>query len=176
MAANYKALHNKLSYMKRSHKDSATRAHAQEALEKLIDDKEEMISKFISDQSLQWITTLKKTESTEASDSTNAHAEWFNRGQMIRELAMENMTKELQDSELSRYVSEPHPNPHWAKVGERQWKLVKITEIKSQIPIGGHEIMARNATLPSRKIRPYFKPPLFSQLGRPYRVSMEDSN
>lgn len=130
-AANYKALHNRLNYMRRSSKDPEMRIHAEEALEKLAVDKEGMINKWMEDQSLQWITTLKKTDTTESSASTSACSEWFNRGQMIRELAMEGMSKELQDSELNRYVSEPHPNPDWAAAGEKQYKLVKITEMSN---------------------------------------------
>ncbi len=98
IAANYKALHNKLNYMKRTHKNPDMRDYAQQALDQLIEDKEEMINKWMNDQSLQWITTLKKTDTAEASDSTNAQAEWLNRSQMIRGLAMEGMPPELQDS------------------------------------------------------------------------------
>lgn len=130
-AANYKALHNKLNYMKRCNKDPAKRIAAQDALEQLVVDKEEMINKWMQDQSLQWITTLKKSDSTEACDSTSASSEWLNRGQMIRELAMQDMSQEMQDSELDRYVNEPHPNPTWAAAGEKQWKLLKITEVTS---------------------------------------------
>lgn len=115
----FKQLHNKLAYRKRVADTPEKATFYSEALVKLNESREEMLAEFARDQSLAWLPTLLKRESTQTTEGSEETREWLNSYQMMEALGLRGW--KLQDpfaqAELARHETKPHPNEVWRAQG-----------------------------------------------------------
>ena len=130
----YKALHNKLSYMVRTKPaGDAKRIDAETGLALLRSNRDDMLENFMRDQSLTWISQLKKEKMTESVQGKASTAEWYNQYQMIDLLKIGHLDESMKQSELNRYVSRDHPNKEWAAKGEKEYQHVRIQDVNNEM-------------------------------------------
>lgn len=126
----FKQLHNKLSYRKRAADTPEKASLYSEALVKLQASKEEMLEQFAKDQSLAWLPSLLKRESTETTEGSLETREWLNSYQMMEALGLRGFKLEdpMVQTELARHESKPHPNEIWRAKGVHMHRMCREVE------------------------------------------------
>lgn len=126
----FKQLHNKLAYRKRAADTPEKATLYSEALVKLNESREEMLSQFAADQSLAWLPSLLKKESTQSTEASEETREWLNSYQMMEALGLRGF--KLQDpfvqTELARHETKPHPNEVWRAQGVAMHRFTREVE------------------------------------------------
>lgn len=97
---------------------------------KLQASKEEMLEQFAKDQSLAWLPSLLKRESTETTEGSLETREWLNSYQMMEALGLRGFKLEdpMVQTELARHESKPHPNEIWHAKGVHMHRMCREVE------------------------------------------------
>lgn len=129
----YKKLHNKLAWKLKAAQTDEDHHNAEQALKRLKTNRNEMLEKFMQDQSLTWISTLGTRNDHETTEGSRAETEDLNKYQLRAALHLDHMefTDPLLVSEFERIPSSSHPNPTWAEAGEKIYHYSKFKSIYS---------------------------------------------
>ena len=138
-AANYKALHNKLSYKARATSDPEEQAKYQSALEKLSEDREGMLQQWAKDHSLSWISSVTQKEELKSVTGTESEEVELNRFQVLKEEGLDSFPEnhELVSSFLDSLKSREHPIKAWADKGEKLYTYSKVKRTSQDLEVSG---------------------------------------
>ena len=148
-----KQLHNKLSYRKRQADTPEKASLYSEALVKLQESREEMLAEFSKDQSLAWLPSLLKRESTETTEGSLETREWLNSYQMMEALGLRGFKLEdpLVQTELARHETKLHPNEVWRAQGICMHRMCREVESSGSNQKSSVEFTATAAADTSKK-------------------------
>ena len=129
----YKRLHSKLTYQLKSAQTDEDHANAENALKRLKTDRDDMLQKFMADQSLSWIGNFHSRNESEVTSGSKAETEDLNKFQLRAALKLEHLEFDdiLLQSEMERVPSSPHPNKIWADADEKIYHYSRFKNIYS---------------------------------------------
>ena len=87
----YKRLHSKLTYQLKSAQTDQDHANAENALKRLKTDRDDMLQKFMADQSLSWIGNFHSRNESEVTSGSKAETEDLNKYQLRAALKLEHL-------------------------------------------------------------------------------------
>lgn len=124
--------HDRLSYRKRP-AETPEKALYSEAWAQLQENREEMLAEFSKAQSLTWLPSLLKRETTGTSEGSMESREWLNSYQMVEHLGLRGfkLQNPFAQTELARRETKPHPNEVWSAQGVCTHRMCREVESSS---------------------------------------------